>query len=362
MNIYKIIGIVLLMMMQTAFAESQNASAAQQSSDWLQLAWHEDTFEYPHHESGAQGNPLADDGDGVPKGEDHCPGTPKGMTVDSKGCSGLVDNDQDGVPNSHDHCPNTRFGARIDAKGCELNYDLDADGVPNSRDQCPGTPIGQRVDINGCHKSPDSDRDGVNDVNDRCPGTPKGQSVDATGCPLIQDRDRDGVPDNRDACPNSVPGARVDARGCVRSLDTDRDGVSDNRDACPNSVPGAKVDRRGCRVAAVASFNNALFDSSSADLRADSEAEMRRALRVIRDLPRSERVVVEGHADSSGDATFNQKLSEARANTIANYLIRNGVSRDRLVVRGYGSSRPVASNATPESRKRNRRVELHLMR
>jgi OOP family OmpA-OmpF porin len=77
-------------------------------------------------------------------------------------------------------------------------------------------------------------------------------------------------------------------------------------------------------------------------------------------LQKHERVVVEvaGHTDSKGSEEYNQGLSERRANAVKDYLNSKGVRASRLTARGYGESRPVASNDTDEGRAENRRVEL----
>ena len=69
---------------------------------------------------------------------------------------------------------------------------------------------------------------------------------------------------------------------------------------------------------------------------------------------------VVGHADSSGAADYNQALSERRAASVAGYLVNRGVLRDRLYVAGRGEADPIASNATPEGRAQNRRVDVVL--
>lgn len=71
-------------------------------------------------------------------------------------------------------------------------------------------------------------------------------------------------------------------------------------------------------------------------------------------------VNVEGHTDSTGTRQYNQGLSERRANSVANYIMRTGVQGPRLVPVGFGPDRPVATNATPEGREQNRRVEIRL--
>lgn len=90
--------------------------------------------------------PVDSDGDGVPDHQDQCPGTPKGVQVDTMGCS--LDSDGDGVTNDLDQCPDTPRGLAVDTKGCPL--DSDGDGVPDHLDQCPGTPQSAKVNENGC--------------------------------------------------------------------------------------------------------------------------------------------------------------------------------------------------------------------
>lgn len=69
-------------------------------------------------------------------------------------------------------------------------------------------------------------------------------------------------------------------------------------------------------------------------------------------------ITVKGHASSEGDPDFNQRLSESRAISVANYLTQQGVQAGRISTIGYGSDYPVASNATEAGRMKNRRVEL----
>ena len=71
-------------------------------------------------------------------------------------------------------------------------------------------------------------------------------------------------------------------------------------------------------------------------------------------------VEVAGHTDSTGSAEYNQKLSERRANSVAQYLESQGLASNRVVTVGAGETRPVADNSTPEGRQSNRRVELTL--
>ena len=90
----------------------------------------------------------------------------------------LLDSDGDGVVDERDQCPNTPRGITVDARGCPP--DSDGDGVPDYLDRCPGTPPGVAVDSSGCPF--DSDGDGVADHMDKCPNTPKGATVNEAGC------------------------------------------------------------------------------------------------------------------------------------------------------------------------------------
>jgi outer membrane protein OmpA-like peptidoglycan-associated protein len=70
------------------------------------------------------------------------------------------------------------------------------------------------------------------------------------------------------------------------------------------------------------------------------------------------KIVVEGHTDAQGKADFNQELSLKRAQSVRDYLVSRGIAGDRVSAQGMGSTRPIASNANPEGRANNRRVEI----
>lgn len=72
------------------------------------------------------------------------------------------------------------------------------------------------------------------------------------------------------------------------------------------------------------------------------------------------RVNIAGHTDSTGDASYNQRLSERRAQAVGSYLTQNGVGSMRLNTSGYGATQPIASNDNEQGRAQNRRVEITL--
>ena len=95
------------------------------------------------------------------------------------------------------------------------------------------------------------------------------------------------------------------------------------------------------------------------DQAAQGMASAQKLANVLRENPRRT-VLVEGFADSTGSSAHNQGLSERRAGAVQTALLELGVSRERVVARGYGESYPVASNDTAQSRQLNRRVEIVL--
>ncbi len=302
------------------------------------------------------GGPAPDsDHDGVPDKRDSCANTPAGATVDPRGCPS--DADRDGVYDGLDQCPNTPAGATVNAAGCPA--DADQDGVYEGLDQCPGTPVGARVDAKGCPA--DTDGDGVADGIDQCPNTPAGATVDAAGCPL--DSDKDGVPDGLDKCPNTPPGTEVDDVGCQRFKDSDSDGVDDTKDKCPGTAAGTRVDAAGCPILFTPErtpviLRGVTFETGKSALKPESFTVLdivAQSLIANSDI----RIEIAGYTDTTGSATTNLRLSQARAAAVRAYLASKGVAPSRMMAKGYGASDPIAPNTTLEGRAQNRRVELH---
>src|SRR5690606_1079259 len=75
----------------------------------------------------------------------------------------------------------------------------------------------------------------------------------------------------------------------------------------------------------------------------------------------STEILVAGHTDDVGTDSYNQKLSEERAEEVANFLVSSGVKRSRLIVMGYGEDNPAFSNDSESGRNKNRRVELAIV-
>ncbi|MBK6899344.1 MAG: OmpA family protein [bacterium] len=277
------------------------------------------------------------------------------------------DADHDGVRDGDDGCPETPAGATVDAQGCP--FDSDGDGVFDGLDQCAETPRGANVDSYGCPT--DGDGDGVLDGLDKCPDSAPGAVVDARGCVSDVDTDGDGVFDSADKCPATPAGAKVDGSGCP--LDSDRDGVYDGLDQCPETPQHLKVDAEGCPIAITATETQLLdtgmirttaitFKTASAEL---DQADTREIDEIGATLVRWPELQIEigGHTDSQGADAANQQLSERRAQTVLDYLVAKfpEIRTSQFSVKGYGETQPLADNATVDGRAQNRRVEFKVL-
>jgi outer membrane protein OmpA-like peptidoglycan-associated protein len=228
--------------------------------------------------------------------------------------------------------------------------DSDGDGIIDDNDKCPNVPGTAKYD--GC-PIPDSDKDGINDEEDKCPTVPGVARYQ--GCP-VPDTDKDGINDEEDKCPNEAGVARY--QGCPVP-DTDGDGVNDEDDKCPNEK--GSPENFGCPKLEEYKFDarKVQFVTGSAKLTKSAMAELDKGAQILQDHPKIN-ISIEGHTDNTGSAAGNQKLSEQRAAAVKAYLVKKGVSGERMSTAGYGQTKPVADNKTAKGRAANRRVEFKM--
>ena len=194
----------------------------------------------------------------------------------------------------------------------EAPKDSDGDGVVDSRDLCPGTPSGVQVDSNGCPL--DSDRDGVYDYLDKCPGTPAGVKVDQNGCPPPPPQVQKAAP------PAASP------------------------------VEKAIVEKGRVKL-------NVEFDTNKAIVKPNYNSDINQ-LAIVMKKYTDLKITIEGHTDNVGGAKYNETLSRRRADAVKKILVdKHGIEASRLTAKGYGLTKPVATNDTKEGRQKNRRVE-----
>ncbi len=219
------------------------------------------------------------------------------------------DRDGDEIFDDVDKCPDEPedYDDHLDTDGCP-DYDRDKDGVEDGRDLCPDEPedTDNFRDDDGC-PDPDNDNDGVLDVDDKCPDQPE---------------NRNGYMDE-DGCPDNAPG----------NVEVTRDQI----------VIKEKV----------------LFDTGRATIKSVSHSILNAVVMVLADYPQI-KVRVEGHTDSVGSSSTNRRLSEARAKSVREYLISQGVEGGRLTAKGMGEDKPIDTNRTRAGKANNRRVEFHI--
>ncbi len=333
------------------------------------------------------------DGDGVVDKMDTCP-TEQG----SPALNGCPDKDSDGIADRDDACPD--YAGDVANGGCP---DKDGDGIIDMKDDCPDTK--GLVAFGGC---PDTDADGIPDKSDTCP-TEKGTKADR-GCPAT-DTDKDGIADRDDKCPEQA-GTRAN-EGCPEvekvaevvtnspvptpivaasttainsTVSVGSDAVvvgtytdyssaenlgagstykGNGREIDPRSVISSTVNV-GRETAVISSEETAVFDEAlygiqfetgSAVISSSSNSVLTKVYNVMNNK-RNVNFEIGGYTDNVGSSAANQRLSEARAKAVYNYLTKRGIAASRLTFVGYGGNNPLEDNGTAAGRAKNRRVQF----
>lgn len=107
-------------------------------------------------------------------------------------------------------------------------------------------------------------------------------------------------------------------------------------------------------------LNNVFFDFDQSSLKAKSFTELEKLSRLLFDNE-SLRIQIEGHTDNVGEDSYNQKLSEDRAQVVFRYLVDKGISPEKLNYKGFGASQPIGNNNTEKGRAENRRTEVKVI-
>jgi outer membrane protein OmpA-like peptidoglycan-associated protein len=187
------------------------------------------------------------------------------------------------------------------------------------------------LDMDGCPE-PDNDLDGILDAADKCP---------------LQPEDPDGFQDD-DGCPDN---------------DNDNDTVMDVDDICPNTPGQPGGNRPGCPGLVVVTgkeiriTQQIQFDFDKATIKPVSFPILDAVRDVLRDNPNI-KIEVQGHTDNKGNAGYNLKLSQSRADSVRNYLVAHGIDLARLTSKGYGMTQPLVPNNNEANRALNRRVQF----
>ena len=280
--------------------------------------------------------PKDRDGDGVFDDKDQCPDTP-GLAA----LAGCPDRDGDQIPDHLDKCPEVAEDkdGNEDDDGCPETEDRDGDGIFDPEDECPDTP--GPASNRGC---PHGDRgrggDGFLDKDDQCPDDPedKDKFEDEDGCP-DPDNDADGILDVNDECP----------------LEPETKNGVDDQDGCPDVKLELVEVRKD--IGKIEIKQKVYFATGKSTIKERSFELLNQVASAINANP-GMKVLVEGHTDSVGSNTLNMRLSQRRADSVRDFLIRSGVDGDRLTAIGFGEEKPVDTNRTKAGRSKNRRVEF----
>ncbi len=287
----------------------------------------------------------------------------------------LISRDRDGdqIKDSEDRCPNEAedLDGFEDGDGCP-DPDNDKDGIADVKDRCPGQAedMDGFEDDDGC-PDPDNDRDGIPDAKDRCPAQAEDMDgfEDFDGCPDV-DNDKDGIPDATDKCINDAEDKDnfEDQDGCP-DADNDKDGMPDLRDKCPDQpeTMNGVQDDDGCpdtvakpvkQIEKRVQLRGVNFKTGTTDLTYESFSILDNVAEQLAGAPQV-RIEIRGYTDNIGQRSANLRLSQLRAESVKNYLVRKGVDSDRLIPIGYGPDNPIAPNRTAAGRAENRRIELY---
>jgi outer membrane protein OmpA-like peptidoglycan-associated protein len=143
------------------------------------------------------------------------------------------------------------------------------------------------------------------------------------------------------------------ARAAAEQADREKTALRDQLRRQLNQVLETRETARGLIV----NLSDVLFDTGSATLKPGAREKLARVAGILLSHP-DLKLQIEGHTDSVGDADYNQRLSESRADSVRAYLVAQGIAATSVTTAGFGETQPVASNDTPAGRQQNRRVEL----
>jgi len=280
-----------------------------------------------------------------------------------------IDSDNDGLIDVLDECPN--IAGSKENVGCPILPDKDGDYIIDEADECPD--IAGPLENKGCPWG-DKDGDSVFDIVDECPkiAGPK----ENNGCPI---KDLDFTGDDE-----SISGDVVLNSEQLRIIGTDNQietTTSVGGNILTISLPNAeKTEKRIKKLEEeIANLKKdkeskveldeikkrfyaktILFRTGDFSIEEEFYSTLIELSIIIREYPVA-KFLIEAHTDNIGDSSVNLKLSESRAISVKTFLVKNNVDPNRLYVIGFGESKPVSDNDSPESRAENRRVEINLI-
>jgi outer membrane protein OmpA-like peptidoglycan-associated protein len=119
------------------------------------------------------------------------------------------------------------------------------------------------------------------------------------------------------------------------------------------------IELKNIKIGSKIALRNIFFDTGKSGLRSESNAELDRLVKLMKDVP-TLKIELSGHTDNTGSAKGNISLSQDRAEAVVGYLVSKGIAKTRMTAKGYGSSSPIATNDTSDGRQENRRTEFEI--
>lgn len=154
--------------------------------------------------------------------------------------------------------------------------------------------------------------------------------------------------------------ASLQSQGQQLATERDRRADAEKRaaQAAADLAAFASVKQEPTRGMVITLSGGVLFVSNKSDLLPTAMLKLNDVANALTKTDSDSKIVVEGHTDSQGGATYNQDLSQRRAQTVRDYLVSRSIAPDRVSAVGYGLTRPIADNGSAEGRANNRRVEI----
>lgn len=126
-----------------------------------------------------------------------------------------------------------------------------------------------------------------------------------------------------------------------------------------DNLVNKEIELKNIAIGSKIALRNIFFDVNKSTLRAESNAELERLVKLMKDVP-GLKIEISGHTDNTGSASINDALSQSRAEAVVSYLTSKGIAANRMTAKGYGSSKPIASNASDDGKQQNRRTEFEI--
>ena len=156
-------------------------------------------------------------------------------------------------------------------------------------------------------------------------------------------------------------GQKYSMRAIAKDFIAEGDNIDLTKPEAFREIKGKELKLVPIEVGRTVRLNNIFFDTGKAELRSESSPELDRLITTLNETPKMV-IEVRGHTDNTGSNEVNNKLSQDRADAVREYFISKGIEPDRVASKGFGETKPVATNDTDAGKQQNRRVEFVIVK